>query len=173
MKKRITQLGIVVVVLTLGYMAIAQMGPGMGRGWGMGPGGRGGGPGWQGGGRGWWGSEYMASSLNLTDAQKQKAQSIFDSASRQTQTLREQMYDKNKAYWIAQKPPTDAEIDKLAAERADLSAKMQATHEKAFNNFYNNVLTAEQRTTYNQLRASAGPRPRMMGGCRGGRGMGW
>jgi Spy/CpxP family protein refolding chaperone len=110
----------------------------------------------------------MTSSLNLTDSQKQKAQSIFDSAYQQAQTLRDQMYEKRKAYWNSQKPMSDAEIDKLAAERAELSAKMQATRDKAFANFYNNVLTAEQRTKYDQLRASAGPGPGM-----GGRGSGF
>jgi Spy/CpxP family protein refolding chaperone len=184
MNRRIGQALIAVLVLALASVAVAQMGPGMGRGWGMGPswsgggpGGCGGGPGWRGGGPGVWGSGYMASSLNLTDAQKQKAQSIFDAAYRQTQELRDQMYEKRQAYWNSQKPLTDAEIDKLSTERADLLAKMQSVHEKAFNNFYNNVLTAEQRTKYNDLRASAGPGPRMGGWGNGygrrGRGWGW
>jgi len=116
----------------------------------------------------------MANSLSLTDAQKQKAQSIYDTAYRQTQQLRDQMYERRKAYWNSQKPLTDAEIDKQAAERGDLMAKMQAVREKAFNNFYNNVLTAEQRAKYNELRASSGPGPRMGGhGCMRGRGWGW
>ncbi len=155
MNKRTPFLLMAVLVLVLTSLAAAQMGSGMGRSYGMGPGWGSGGPG------------YMASSLNLTDAQKQKAQSIFDSAHQQAQTLRDQMYEKRKAYWNSQKPMSDAEIDKLAAERGELSAKMQATREKAFANFYNNVLTAEQRTKYDQLRASAGPGPGMGGRGRG------
>ena len=64
-----------------------------------------------------------SSSLNLTTAQKQKAQSIFDSAYQQAQTLRDQMYEKRKTYWNSQKPMSDAEIDKLAAEGGELFAK--------------------------------------------------
>jgi Spy/CpxP family protein refolding chaperone len=135
----------------------------------------GGGMGWRGGSPGWSNFGSMASSLNLTDAQKQKAQSIFDAAHRQTQQLREQMYDKRKAYWNSQKPLTDAEIDKWSAERADLMAKMQSVRAKAFNNFYNDVLTAEQRAKYNDLHASSGPGPRMggYGMCGRGQGRGW
>jgi Spy/CpxP family protein refolding chaperone len=54
---------------------------------------------------------------------------------------------------------TDAEIDKLATERGELIAKMQSIHDKAFANFYNNVLNKEQRAKFDQLQASAGPGP--------------
>jgi hypothetical protein len=87
------------------------------------------------------------------------------------------MHDQQKAYRNS-KPLTDAEIDKRASERAELVAKMQATREKAFANFYNNVLTPEQRAQYDKQRA-AGPGPGSLGGgnggyCRGGGpGRGW
>lgn len=60
-------------------------------------------------------------------------------------------------------------------ERAELSAKMQSIRGKAFNNFYNNVLPAEQRAKYDELRASGGPGPRMGGWGNGfsRRGRGW
>ena len=57
------------------------------------------------------------------------------------------------------RPMTDAEIDKLATERGELIAKMQSIHDKAFANFYNNVLNKEQRAKFDQLQASAGPGP--------------
>ena len=118
----------------------------------------------------------MASALNLTDAQKEKAQSIFDTAHKQRRELQDQMYELNKPYWNSKKPLSDSEIDKLTAKRAEISAKMQATRMKAFNNFYNNVLTAEQRTKFDELRASGGPGPRGGWGNgygRRGRGPGW
>ncbi len=171
MKRRTAQLAVALLLvaafmITMTTVAGAQVGPGMGRGFGMGPG-------WPGGGPGWWGGNNPASTLNLTDAQKQKTQSIFDSAYRQMQALRDQMYEKRTAYWTSQKPLSDAEIDKLATERAALMAKMQATRDKAYSNFYNNVLTAEQRAKYDQLGASAGDGPGF--GRRGfcWRGSGW
>lgn len=146
-------------LITTAPGAGAQPGPGMKHGFGFGP--------------GWWGGSHLANALNLTDAQREKAQSIFDSAHRQTQALRDKIYEKRTAYWRSQKPLSDAEIDKLAAERAELMAKMQAIHEKAFSNFYNNVLTADQRAKYDQLRVKASPGPGF--GHRGAhrRGPGW
>jgi Spy/CpxP family protein refolding chaperone len=119
--------------------------------------------------------------LKLSDEQRKKAQEIFQAAARQQRTLHEQLWEKQKAYADA-KPGTDAEIDKRVAERAELMAKIEATHEKAFANFYNNVLTAEQRTQYDKLREArraggpgAGFCPgRGRGhGMMGGPGMGW
>lgn len=174
MNRRMTVWAVVIVALALGAVALAQGGRGMSGG-GMGAGWCGGGPGMNGGGpagymhgsgrglmggHGWW-SGPMSNSLNLTDAQKQKAQSIFDSSYRETQSLRDQMQQKNSASWNSKKPLTDDQIDKLAAERAQLMTKMQVTRQKAWNNVYNNVLTAEQRAKYDELRASAGPGPGM------------
>ena len=179
MTRRITLVVLAVLGIGLLSVAVAQMGPGTG----MGPGYGGGGAGWCGGGAGWrhggpggWGFGRMASTLNLTDAQKEKAQSIFDAAYKQRRELQDQMYELNKPYWNAKKPLSDAEIDKLTTKRAEVSAKMQATRMKAFNNFYNNVLTAEQRTKFDELRASGGPGPRGgwgNGQGRRGRGPGW
>ncbi len=159
MKRRTTKILIAVAAVVLVSVAVAQMGPGAGPGFGTGPG-FGMGPGW--------GYGHMGNNLNLTEAQQKKAQSIFDTAEQQMRQLRDQMYDKRRAFWNSQKPLSDAEIDKLTAERADLSAKMQASRMKAFNNFYNNVLTSEQRAKYEQLRASSGPGPGMGGGWRRG-----
>jgi Spy/CpxP family protein refolding chaperone len=164
MKRRTTKILIAVAAVVLVSVAVAQMGPGAGPGFGMGPGWSGDGPGWGRGGPGGWGYGYMGNNLNLTEAQQKKAQSIFDTAEQQMRQLRDQMHDKRRAFWNSQKPLSDAEIDKLTAERADLSAKMQATRMKAFNNFYNNVLTSEQRAKYEQLRASSGPGPGMGSG---------
>ena len=182
MTKRITAILLAVLALGVVSVAVAQMGPGMGPGFGMGPGGGGmgrcGGPGMGAGRHGGpgWGAGRMASALNLTEAQKEKAQSIFDAAYKQRRELQDQMYEVNKPYWNSKKALNDAEIDKLTAKRAEISAKMQATRMKAFNNFYNNVLTAEQRTKFDELRASSGQGPRSgwgNGQGRRGRGPGW
>jgi len=178
MKHAIRFLLVAVLVLVCAFALFAQGGPGFGPGRGQGPG-----PGWQGRGEGFGPGMGFGRGLNLTPEQQKKAQEIFQGASKQQLELHNQLAEQQKAF-AAGKPGTDAEIDKRAADRAQLMAKMQATREKAFANFYNNVLTAEQRTQLDKQREArknfAGGPGRRGQGCPGmgrgrgqGRGMGW
>ncbi len=173
MKHAIRILLVAVLVLVCAFAIFAQGGPGFGPGPGQGPG-----PGWQGRGPGFGPGMGFGRGLNLTPEQQKKAQEIFQATAKQQLELSTQLAAQRKAL-ATTKPGTDAEIDKRAADRAQLMAKMQATREKAFANFYNNVLTAEQRTQLDKQREArknfAGGPGRRGQGCPGmgrGRGMG-
>ena len=87
----------------------------------------------------------MAADLNLTDAQKQQAQSIFAAARQSAQPLQEQMKQNREALAAAVKSgASDAEIDRLSNNLAPLLAQSTAIHTKAFAKFYG-ILTPEQK----------------------------
>jgi len=178
MKHAIRLLLVAVLVLVCTSALFAQGGPGFAQGPGQGPG-----PRMQGHGQGSGPGPDMGSGfrhLNLTPDQQKKAQEVFQAAARQQLDLRLQLQAQRKAF-AAAKPGTDAEIDKRAADRAQLMGKMQATREKAFAHFYNDVLTAEQRTQLDKQREAHKGGPGQMGhrgmmghpGMMGGEGMGW
>ena len=83
--------------------------------------------------------------LNLTDAQKQQASSIF-SASRETaRSLGTQLKQSREALAAAVKSgASDAEIEKLSNNLAPLLAQSTANHAKTFAKFYS-ILTQEQK----------------------------
>jgi protein CpxP len=88
----------------------------------------------------------MFQSLNLSDAQKEQAKSIFSSARQSNQALEQQMHDARKALNDAAKSgASDAQIDQLAAKVGPLSAQLAAAQAKTFAKFYT-ILTPEQRT---------------------------
>jgi Spy/CpxP family protein refolding chaperone len=100
----------------------------------------------------------MFSSLNLSDAQKEQAKSIFSSSRESTRALEQQLRDARQALNTAAKNgASDVQIDQLAAAIGPLSAQAAAAHAKAFAKFYA-ILTPEQK-------AQVGDR--MLGGDRG------
>ncbi len=83
--------------------------------------------------------------LNLTDTQKQQAQSIFSAAHQSAQSVNAQLKQSREALATAVKAgASDAEIDKLSNSMAPLMAQSTAIHTKAFAKFYS-VLTQEQK----------------------------
>jgi Spy/CpxP family protein refolding chaperone len=83
--------------------------------------------------------------LNLTDAQKQQAQSIFSAAHQSAQSVNAQLKQSREALAAAVKSgASDAEIDKLSNNLAPLMAQSTAIHTKAFAKFYL-ILTQEQK----------------------------
>ena len=83
--------------------------------------------------------------LNLTDAQKQQAQSIFSAAHQSAQSINAQLKQSREALAIAVKSgASEAEIDKLSNSLAPLMAQSTAIHTKAFAKFYS-ILTQEQK----------------------------
>ncbi len=88
----------------------------------------------------------MFQDLNLTDAQKQQAKSIFQGAREASQPLRQQLRDARQALDAAAKSgASDAQIDQLSAPLGPLTSQLTAIHTKAFAKFYA-LLTPEQRT---------------------------
>jgi Spy/CpxP family protein refolding chaperone len=89
--------------------------------------------------------DRMAADLNLTDAQKQQAQSIFQSARESARPLHDQMKQSREALAAAVKNgASDAEIDRLAGALGPQMAQAAAMHAKTFARFYA-ILTPEQK----------------------------
>jgi Spy/CpxP family protein refolding chaperone len=83
--------------------------------------------------------------LNLTDAQKQQAQSIFSASRESARSLDAQLKQSREALAAAVKSgASDAEIDKLSNNLAPLLAQTTANHAKTFAKFYS-ILTQEQK----------------------------
>lgn len=95
--------------------------------------------------------ERMAAKLNLTDAQKTQAKSIWQSARESAQPVAQQLRQARLALRQAAKAGQPAAtIDQLAANAGQLSGQLTAVRAKAFEQFYA-MLTPEQRTTADEL----------------------
>src|SRR5437764_13247475 len=80
--------------------------------------------------------DRFAADLNLTDAQKQQAQSIFQAARQSAEPVHAQLKQSREALTAAVKSgASDAEIDKLANSLGPLMAQTTAIHNKAFAKF--------------------------------------
>jgi Spy/CpxP family protein refolding chaperone len=103
------------------------------------------------GGRGH-GFERLATRLNLTDAQKQQAKSIFDAARETSKPIAQQLRQQRQALQEAAKAgKSDAEIDQLAGDVGSLTSQVTAVRTKAFAKFYA-MLTPEQRSQAQEMR---------------------
>src|SRR5580700_524060 len=90
--------------------------------------------------------DRLSAKLNLTDSQKQQAQSIFSAARQSAQPVRTQLRQQRQALQAAVKSGApDAQIDQLASQMGPLMAQATAIHSKAFAKFYS-ILTPDQRT---------------------------
>jgi Spy/CpxP family protein refolding chaperone len=110
--------------------------------------------------------EMLATVLNLTDAQKEQAKTIFAGARQSSQSLRQDLRKNQDALAAAVKANDEAQIDSLAATQGNLTSQMTAIQAKAFASFYN-ILTPEQKEKADKLHQN------MTGffGHRGGPGM--
>src|SRR5713101_8416738 len=89
--------------------------------------------------------DRLSADLNLTDAQKQQAQSIFSSARQSSESVHAQLRQQQQALTAAVKAGAlEAEIDRLSNSLAPLFAQTTAIHSKAFAKFYA-ILTPEQK----------------------------
>jgi periplasmic protein CpxP/Spy len=88
--------------------------------------------------------------LNLTDAQKAQARTIFGQARETAKPVRDQLRQNREALRAAVKAGQSAEIDQLSAARGNLMGKMLAIHSEAAAKFYQ-TLTPEQRAKADQL----------------------
>jgi len=88
--------------------------------------------------------ERLNANLNLTDAQKQQAQSIFSASRQAAQPVRDQIKQTRQALAAAVKSgASDADIDKLSSSLGPLLAQETAIRTKAFAKFYG-TLTPDQ-----------------------------
>ena len=94
--------------------------------------------------------DRLGADLNLTDSQKQQAQSIFQASRQSAQSVHDQLRQSREALAAAVKSgASDAEIDKLASGIGPLMAQTTAIHTKAFAKFYA-ILTPEQKDKVGQ-----------------------
>ncbi len=115
-----------------------------------------GGPGGHGfGGPGHAGPGFMMRELNLTDAQRQQVKALMKTQRASMQTVGQQLAQirigmlqatANGAY-------DQAKIQTLAAQQAQLQAQMTVQREALQHQIYTQILTPEQRTKADQLRA--------------------
>ena len=93
--------------------------------------------------------DRMAARLNLTDAQKQQAQSIFAEARKSAQPVRAQIRQNKQALAEAVKSDSQADIDRISNSMAPLLAQASAIRAKAFAQFYA-TLTPDQKSKVDQ-----------------------
>jgi periplasmic protein CpxP/Spy len=95
--------------------------------------------------------DRMAEALNLTEAQRAQARTIFQTARQTAQPIREELrQNREKLSAAAKLSNNDAEIQKLATEQGRLMGKMIAIHSQASAKFYQ-MLTPEQRVKADQM----------------------
>jgi Spy/CpxP family protein refolding chaperone len=95
--------------------------------------------------------DQMAQALNLTDAQKEKARTIFDQAKESAAPLREELrQNREKLSAAAKMANNDADIQKLATEQGRVLGQLIAIRTEASAKFYQ-ILTPAQRVKHDQM----------------------
>ena len=87
--------------------------------------------------------------LNLTDAQKQQAKTIFQQTRLTAQPLAQELKQNHRALQAAVKAGNDSEIQQLATARGQILGQVAAIHAQALAKFYGN-LTPDQRARAGQ-----------------------
>ena len=101
--------------------------------------------------RGHFDMDRVAQALNLTDAQKAQAQTIFQQAKMSAEPIRQELRQNRERLSAAAKMSNnEADIQKLATEQGRLLGKLIAIHTQARAKFYQ-MLTPEQRVKDDQL----------------------
>jgi Spy/CpxP family protein refolding chaperone len=93
--------------------------------------------------------DRLSARLNLTDAQKQQAQSIFAEGRTSVQPVRAQIRQDRQALAAAVKSGSQADIDRISNNMGPLLAQASAIHAKAFASFYA-ILTPDQKSKVDQ-----------------------
>jgi Spy/CpxP family protein refolding chaperone len=101
--------------------------------------------------------ERLATLLDLTDAQKTAAQTIFSTAKTQAQPIAASLREAHQAVQTAVKEnKSDSEIETLTARSGALMGQVAAIHAKAERAFLQ-LLTTQQREKLEALHPHAGP----------------
>jgi Spy/CpxP family protein refolding chaperone len=98
--------------------------------------------------------QQMMEELNLTEAQKTQARTIFRNAWQNSKPIFDQLRQNNRSLAAAVKNDDASQIQKLAAEQGDLRGKLLANHELAMAQFYK-ILTPAQRAKADQMQQRA------------------
>jgi Spy/CpxP family protein refolding chaperone len=98
----------------------------------------------------------LASQLNLTDAQKTSALTIFTAAFTAAQTIHTSLQTNRSSLTAAVKNNDTAAIDQLSVTAGTLSGQLTAINSKADAAFYA-ILTADQKTLYDAMPHGGGP----------------
>src|ERR1700704_799972 len=80
--------------------------------------------------------DRFAAKLNLTDTQKQQAQSIFSAARQSAEPVRAQIRQNRQTLAAAVKSGSQADIDRISNSMGPLLAQETAIRSKAFSQFY-------------------------------------
>ena len=94
---------------------------------------------------------HLMEALNLTDAQKQQAKTIFQEARQSAQPLRQELRQNRQALAVAVKANDTAKIQQLSQTEGNLLGKVIAIRTEANAKFYA-ILTPEQRAKADQIR---------------------
>jgi Spy/CpxP family protein refolding chaperone len=98
--------------------------------------------------------DRLSAKLNLTDAQKQQAKTIFANARQTAKPVRDQLKQDREALRAAAKSGApESQIDQLANKMGPLMAKETAIRAKAFEKFYS-ILTPAQQAQLDQMHAN-------------------
>jgi Spy/CpxP family protein refolding chaperone len=101
-------------------------------------------------GRGMHRMQRFAQELNLTDAQKEFAHSLFQQNREANQAVRDQLRQNRQQLSAAIKATNEAEISRLTAEQAQLKGQLSASWAKSMAKFYAQ-LTPEQKAKADQM----------------------
>ena len=97
---------------------------------------------------------HMATVLNLTPAQKQQIKTIMEAQSATTRPLMQQL-TQNRASMLSATASgafNQATVQSLATQQAQIMAQLTVQRASLESQIYNQVLTAEQKATADQLR---------------------
>jgi Spy/CpxP family protein refolding chaperone len=94
--------------------------------------------------------DRIATQLQLTEAQKQYAQTLFRENREAAKPVMQQLRQGREAMAAAVKADNEAEITRLAGEQAQLMAQVRALHAKGLAKFYAQ-LTAEQKAKADEM----------------------
>ena len=100
------------------------------------------------------GMEFLSRKLNLTEAQRAEIKTIFEAQKATTRPLLKQM-EQNRAAMLtatASGAFDAAKVQSIAAEQAQLAAKLMVQKQAVEAQIYNTVLTTEQKATADQMR---------------------
>jgi periplasmic protein CpxP/Spy len=105
-------------------------------------------------GRRAFGHGQMMQALNLTDAQKAQAKTIFQTARQNSQPVMDQLKQNRQALSAAIKANDTAQIQQLSATQGKLRGELLANRSSAMAQFYQ-ILTPAQRTKVDQMQEQA------------------
>lgn len=101
------------------------------------------------------GENRLVNALNLTDAQKQQAQTIREKYRASNEDLRKHMRDLHDKFAAAKQANNTAELDQLKSQREALTAKWRETRQEEMAEF-KQILTADQQAKLDELKQSHG-----------------